>query len=57
MLFGVLPDSNNSEYSSLNVYGAGYGMESYVYGNTEIVFGADVKCSDPQMDGEKFRPR
>ena len=48
--------SKDSEYSSLNVYGAGYGMESYVYGNTEIVFGADVKCSDPQMDGEKFRP-
>ena len=49
--------SKDSEYSALNVYGAGYGMESYVYGNTEIVFGADVKCSDPQMDGGKFRPR
>ena len=48
--------SKDSEYSSLNVYGAGYGMESYVYGNTEIVFGEDVKCSDPQMDGGKFRP-
>ena len=24
------------EYSTLNVFGAGYGMESYVYGNTEI---------------------
>ena len=46
----------DSEYSSLNVYGAGYGMESYVYGNTEIVFGDDVKCSDPQMDGGKFQP-
>lgn len=46
----------DSEYSSLNVYGAGYGMESYVYGNTEIVFGDDVKCSDPQMDGGKFLP-
>lgn len=49
--------SKDSEYSSLNVYGAGYGMESYVYGNTEIVFGENVKCSDPQMDGGKFRPR
>lgn len=48
--------SKDSEYSSLNVYGAGYGMESYVYGNTEIVFGEDVKCSDPKMDGGKFRP-
>lgn len=46
----------DSEYSSLNVYGAGYGMESYVYGNTEIVFGDDVKCSDPKMDGGKFQP-
>ena len=48
--------SKDSEYSSLNVYGAGYGMESYVYGNTEIVFGENVKCSDPKMDGGKFRP-
>ena len=46
----------DSEYSSLNVYGAGYGMESYVYGNTEIVFGDDVKCSKPQTDGGKFMP-
>ena len=46
----------DSEYSSLNVYGAGYGMESYVYGNTEIVFGDDVKCSDPKMEGGKFLP-
>ena len=48
--------SKDSEYSSLNVYGAGYGMESYVYGNSEIVFGENVKCSDPKMDGGKFRP-
>lgn len=46
----------DSEYSSLNVYGAGYGMESYVYGNTEISFGDDVKCSDPKMEGGKFLP-
>ena len=48
--------TKDAEYSSLNVYGAGYGMESYVYGNTEISFGDDVKCSDPQMDGGKFLP-
>lgn len=48
--------TKDAEYSALNVYGAGYGMESYVYGNTEIVFGDDVKCSDPQMDGGKFLP-
>ena len=28
-------------YSALNVYGAGFGMESYVYGNTHIVMGND----------------
>lgn len=44
------------EFSALNVYGAGYGMDSYVYGNTEIVFGDDVKCSKPQMDRGKFLP-
>ena len=48
--------TKDAEYSALNVYGAGYGMESYVYGNTEISFGDDVKCSDPQMDGGKFKP-
>ena len=48
--------TKDAEYSALNVYGAGYGMESYVYGNTEISFGDDVKCSDPQMDGGKFLP-
>ena len=48
--------TKDAEYSALNVYGAGYGMESYVYGNTGISFGDDVKCSDPQMDGGKFLP-
>lgn len=48
--------TKDAEYSALNVYGAGYGMESYVYGNTEIEFGDDVKCSDPKMDGGKFLP-
>ena len=48
--------TKDAEYSALNVYGAGYGMESYVYGNTEISFGDDVKCSDPQMDSGKFVP-
>lgn len=48
--------TKDAEYSALNVYGAGYGMESYVYGNTEISFGDDVKCSDPKMDDGKFVP-
>ena len=43
-------------YAALNVYGAGYGMESYVYGNTQITMGENIKCSKPQMDGDKFKP-
>lgn len=49
--------ASNPEYSSLNIYGAGYGMESYVYGNTNIIMGNDAKCSEPKTteDG-KFLP-
>lgn len=48
-----LENSNDSlatkpEYASLNIYGAGYGMESYVYGNTNIIMGKDMKCSEPK---------
>lgn len=57
-----LENSNDSlatkpEYASLNVYGAGYGMESYVYGKTNIIMGKDMKCSEPKTteDG-KFLP-
>lgn len=31
-------------YSTLNVYGAGYGMDSYVYGNTNIKVAENVRC-------------
>lgn len=48
--------ASNPEYSSLNVYGAGYGMESYVYGNTKIIMGKDMKCSEPKTEGGKFLP-
>lgn len=48
--------ASNPEYSSLNVYGAGYGMESYVYGNTNIIMGKDIKCSEPKTEGGKFLP-
>ena len=48
--------ASNPEYSSLNVYGAGYGMESYVYGNTNIIMGKDMKCSVPKTEGGKFQP-
>ena len=49
--------ASTPEYSSLNVYGAGYGMESYVYGNTNIIMGNGAKCSEPKTteDG-KFLP-
>ena len=48
--------ATNPEYSSLNVYGAGYGMESYVYGNTNVIMGDSVNCSEPKTDGGKFLP-
>ena len=48
--------ASNPEYSSLNIYGAGYGMESYVYGNTHIIMGKDMKCSEPKTEGGKFLP-
>lgn len=56
-----LENSNDSlatkpEYASLNIYGAGYGMESYVYGNTHIIMGKDMKCSEPKTEGGKFLP-
>ncbi len=49
--------ATNPEYASLNIYGAGYGMESYVYGNTNIIMGNGAKCSEPKTteDG-KFQP-
>lgn len=56
-----LENSNDSlatkpEYSSLNIYGAGYGMESYVYGKTHIIMGKDMKCSEPKPEDGKFLP-
>ena len=49
--------ASNPEYSSLNVYGAGYGMESYVYGNTNIIMGNGAKCSEPKtIEDGKFLP-
>lgn len=46
--------ATKSEYSSLNVYGAGYGMNSYIYGNTHIIMGdASTVCADP-TDGNTF---
>ena len=46
--------STNSAYSTLNVYGAGYGKESYVYGNTNIKVADGLVCSMPKKDTETF---
>lgn len=52
-----LENSNNllqsAQYASLNIYGAGYGMESYVYGNTHILMGENIKCVAPTMNEDK----
>ena len=47
--------ATNPKFSSLNVYGAGYGMESYVYGNTRIIMGENIKCVDPTEDNGMFK--
>ena len=47
--------ATNPKFSSLNVYGAGYGMESYVYGNTRIIMGENIKCVDPTEDNGIFK--
>lgn len=39
--------SSKPQYSALNVYGGGYGMESNVYGNTDVIMAEGLKCSDP----------
>ena len=46
---------SNPKYSALNVYGAGYGMESYVYGNPHVVVAKDTVCATPSMDGDNFK--
>lgn len=47
--------ATNPKFSSLNIYGAGYGMESYVYGNTRIIMGEKIKCIEPTVENEKFK--
>lgn len=39
--------STDPTYAALNVYGAGYGMESYVYGNTNIKVAENLACKVP----------
>ena len=47
--------ATNPQFSSLNVYGAGYGMESYVYGNTRIIMGENIKCVEPTEANGMFK--
>ena len=46
----------NAEYSTLNVYGAGYGMESYVYGNCYVKAGKGIECLAPSVVNDIFQP-
>ena len=48
--------ATNPDYSALNVYGAGYGMESYVYGNTRIKMAEGVACKAPSLSSAEFEP-
>ena len=47
--------ATNPKFSSLNVYGAGYGMESYVYGDTRIIMGENIKCVEPTEANGMFK--
>ena len=46
--------SSKPQYSALNVYGAGYGMESYVYGNTDVKVAEGMKCKDSSTNSDIF---
>lgn len=47
--------TTNPNFSSLNVYGAGYGMESYVYGDTRIIMGENINCVEPAEENGEFK--
>lgn len=46
--------SSKPQYSALNVYGAGYGMESYVYGNTDVRVAEGMKCDTVSTTSDIF---
>ena len=46
--------SSKPQYSALNVYGAGYGMESYVYGNTDVIVAEGMKCDTLSTTSDIF---
>ena len=45
---------SNAEYSALNVYGAGYGQQSFVFGNTNIKVAEGESCTKPDNDATTF---
>lgn len=47
---------SNTEYSALNVYGAGYGMDSYLYGNCYVKMGRGINCKAPSIKDDIFNP-
>lgn len=44
----------NPQSSAYCVYGAGYGMDSYVYGNTNVKVGEGVPCTAPNDKATEF---
>lgn len=46
--------SSKPQYSALNVYGAGYGMDSYVYGNTDVRVAEGMKCDTVSTTSDIF---
>ena len=46
--------STNPKYAALNVYGAGYGMDSYVYGNPNVIVAKGITCNAPNASLTTF---
>lgn len=46
--------ATNPKYAALNVYGAGYGMESYVYGNPNVMVAKGITCNAPDASATTF---
>ena len=46
--------ATNPKYAALNVYGAGYGMDSYVYGNPNVIVAKGIACKAPDASATTF---
>ena len=46
--------ATNPKYAALNVYGAGYGMDSYVYGNPNVIVAKGITCKAPDASATTF---